>query len=67
MVEEILQMTFPMFLDSNAGFNQFFKNKEVNPFGMLKSPENLSQSRAGDNFWTEAMVRKFIWKQGSRD
>jgi len=57
MVEEILKLTFPMFLDQSAGTGQLGKMLER---GNLEVKENNAYRSANDNFWTLAIVRQFI-------
>lgn len=64
MVEEILKLTFPMFLDQSAVNGQLGKMLER---GNLEVKENNSQRNQLDNFWTLAIVRQFIRMQGQRN
>lgn len=67
MVEEILKMTFPMFLDQNAGYCQmaqmFAKPKNINLAGSSKSS---GVGGAADNFWTNTLVQSYLKMMGRR-
>jgi hypothetical protein len=66
MVEELLQMTFPMFLEKEAGYGHTAQ--------MFSKPKNIAAIRysrpigagAGDNFWTDTLVRSYLKMQGKR-